>query len=118
MFGGAFGAGARYGVGVWAVRALGAGGGPWGTLAVNVVGGVLMGALAGAAATGTVGEPGRLALGAGLLGGFTTFSAFSLDVVLLFERGEWGAGLGYAVVSTVGAIGACAVGLAAARSVA
>ncbi len=116
MAGGALGAGARYGVGLWAVRSLGTW--PWGTFTVNLVGGLLMGLLAGAAAAGLAGEPGRLTLGVGLLGGFTTFSAFSLEVVALFERGAWGAGLGYAALSTVGAILACALGLAAARSVA
>lgn len=118
MTGGALGAGARYGVGLWAVRSFGAGAWPWGTLTVNVVGGLLMGALAGVAAAGLVGEPSRMALGAGLLGGFTTFSAFSLEVVLLIERGAWGAGLGYALLSTIGAVLACALGLAAVRSVA
>ena len=112
MTGGALGAGARYGVGLWAARSLGAW--PWGTLTVNLIGGLLMGALAGAAAS----ETGRLALGVGLLGGFTTFSAFSLEVVAMLERGAWGPGLGYALLSTLGAVAACAVGLAAARSVA
>lgn len=63
---------------------------PWATLAVNAIGSVLMGVLAGwltfRAAGG--GEQMRLLLGVGLLGGFTTFSAFSLEMVLLIERGQ------------------------------
>ncbi len=84
--GGALGASARYLTGIAAVRVMGHGF-PWGTLTVNVVGSLLMGGLvvmlAHLNAT-------RLApfLMTGLLGGFTTFSAFSLDVVTLFERGQ------------------------------
>ena len=111
MTGGAVGAGARFGVSRW----LGAGAWPWATLAANLSGGLLMGLLAGALMAREA-ESARLALGVGLLGGFTTFSAFSLEVVALLERGAWGAGLGYALASVLGAVAACALGLAAARS--
>lgn len=117
MAGGAVGAGARYGVS----RTLPAspGGWPWGTFAVNLSGGVLMGVLAGALLMrGTSADPARLALGVGALGGFTTFSAFSVEVVALLERGQWGTGLAYALASTIGAIAACALGLAAVRGLA
>ena len=74
--GGALGAVARYGVGIGAARLLGLAF-PWGTLLVNVVGGLAMGLLA--ARVGPEQETLRLALGVGVLGGFTTLSAFSLE---------------------------------------
>ncbi len=79
--GGAAGAVLRYLVSVQALAWFGAGF-PWGTLAVNLAGSAAIGALAG---IGLQGEA-RLLLVAGLLGGFTTFSAFSLEVLLLWER--------------------------------
>ena len=113
MTGGAVGAGARWGVSRWLPAS--PGGWPWGTLAANLSGGLLMGLLAGAL-MGRDAEPARLALGVGALGGFTTFSAFSLEVVGLVERGQWGVGLGYALASAIGAVVACALGLVAGRS--
>ncbi len=63
---------------------------PWATLACNAIGSLLMGVLAGFLARhGQGGEQVRLLLGVGLLGGFTTFSAFSLELTLLMERGQW-----------------------------
>lgn len=118
MTGGALGAGARYGVGEWAVRTFGTGGWPAGTFVVNLSGGLLMGLLAGWIAGAVAGEPARLFVGVGVLGGFTTFSAYSIEVVSLIERGQWGAGLGYALASVVGSVAACALGLVAARSLA
>ena len=115
MAGGAVGAGARWGVSrLWPAAP---GAWPWATLAVNLSGGLLIGVLAGAL-LGRGAEPARLALGVGALGGFTTFSTFSLEVVALLERGAWGAGLGYALASTAGAVLACALGLIAGRSLA
>ena len=81
--GGALGSLARYGVGLAAARWLGLGF-PWGTLTVNIIGGLAMGLLA--ARTGPGDEALRLLLGVGLLGGFTTFSAFSLETVRLLEQ--------------------------------
>lgn len=118
MTGGALGAGARYGVGLWAVRLAGADGWPLGTLVANVGGGLAMGMLAGLAAQVAVGESARLFVGVGLLGGFTTFSAFSLEVFALIERGQWASGLGYALVSVIGAVAALALGYAATRALA
>ena len=92
--GSAVGAGARYLV----ARALVSPDLPLGTLSVNVVGGLLMGLLAGWLARVSAGEPARLLLGVGVLGGFTTFSAFSLDVVTLMERGDIALALGYVLV--------------------
>ena len=105
--GGALGAVARYGVGVGAARWLGLGF-PWGTLAVNVVGGFAMGWLA--ARVGPEQEALRLALGVGVLGGFTTFSAFSLETVRLMEHQPGLAAL-YAAASVVLSVGACWLGL-------
>jgi CrcB protein len=84
--GGALGASARYLTGVAAVRVMGHGF-PWGTLMVNVAGSFLMGVLVVVLAHLNAT---RLApfLMTGVLGGFTTFSAFSLDVMTLFERGQ------------------------------
>lgn len=107
----------RHGVNVAAVRTLGPGF-PWSTLAVNVMGSFLMGALAGSFAL-RVGEgwtqAARLFLATGILGGFTTFSAFSLDSVLLWERGEAGLAALYALASVVLSVGALLLGLALVR---
>ena len=94
MLVGAIGAGLRYGVGLAAVRRLGAGF-PWGTLLVNLAGG----------------------LGAGLLlGGFTTFSAFSAETAYMLQRGDFGlAGL-YTLVSVAGALALLFAGLWLARA--
>jgi CrcB protein len=110
--GGAVGAVARYGVGVWSLRRFG-GGWPVGTLAVNVVGGLLMGALAGwlALRGGEGAERWRLLLGVGVLGGFTTFSAFSLETALLLERGRWSAACLYMAASVVLSVAALFAGL-------
>lgn len=118
MLGGAFGAGARHLVGRATLTLLGPNF-PWGTLAVNLLGGLAMGVLAGGLLRfGEHGEQWRLLLGVGVLGGFTTFSAFSLDVMLMLERGEWSVALGYVLASVVGSIAALALGLGVARAVA
>ena len=92
---------------------------PWGTLTVNIAGSFLMGALAGWLAF-KAGEgwshPLRLFLTTGVLGGFTTFSAFSLDAVALWERGDIGLAMAYVVASLVLSIGGLAAGLMLARS--
>ncbi|MEZ5958047.1 MAG: fluoride efflux transporter CrcB [Hyphomonadaceae bacterium] len=109
--GGALGAVARYGVGLGAARWLGLAF-PWGTLAVNIVGGFAMGWLA--ARVGPEQEALRLALGVGVLGGFTTFSAFSLETVRLMEHQPGLAAL-YAAASVVVSVGACWLGLSLGR---
>lgn len=89
---------------------------PWGTLAVNIVGGLVIGALTGLAASRLdLSAELRLFLVTGILGGFTTFSAFSLEVVLMIERHQWTAATAYAVASVVGSVGAALVGLWIAR---
>ncbi|MDX2274901.1 MAG: fluoride efflux transporter CrcB [Hyphomonadaceae bacterium] len=105
--GGAIGSAGRYGVGLAAARLFGLGF-PWGTLIVNIVGGFAMGVLA--ARVGPEQENLRLLLGVGVLGGFTTFSAFSLDAVRLMER-EPGNALFYVLASLILSIGACWAGL-------
>ena len=115
MIGGAFGAGARHLTGAAMLRLAGPGW-PWGTLTVNLVGGFLMGMLAGwLARHGSGGDNARLLLGVGVLGGFTTFSAFSLEVVLMLERGElWPAGA-YVAASVIGSVAALMAGLSLVR---
>jgi CrcB protein len=117
MAGGAVGAALRYQLGRMASALLGTAL-PWGTLIANLAGGLAMGVLAGWLARSHAAEPWRLLLGVGVLGGFTTFSAFSLETFQMIERGQAGLALGYILLSVVGAIGALALGLFAVRSVA
>jgi len=114
MAGGAVGAGARHLFGRWTLHAFGPDY-PWGTLGVNLIGGLLMGLLAGTLLRVQAGEPARLLLGVGVLGGFTTFSAFSLDVANMIERGALIGAAGYVAVSVVGAVVALFAGLSVAR---
>ncbi|WP_293881570.1 fluoride efflux transporter CrcB [Sphingomonas sp.] len=115
MIGGAVGAGARYLASSAAVRAIGVQF-PWGTLAINIVGGFLMGVLVAALSRfGDDGEPWRLFLGVGVLGGFTTFSAFSLETWSLIERGQAFPAIGYIAASVIGSIAALALGLTLVR---
>src|ERR1043166_1836159 len=89
--GGAFGTGARYLLALWITSKAGDGF-PLGTLAVNVIGSFVMGFLAQFVASHEVGETTRLALTTGVLGGFTTYSAFNQETLRLFELGSWGTG--------------------------
>ena len=116
MLGGALGAGARYGVG----RAVPvpASGFPVATLGVNVAGGLLMGLLVSVLARVSAGESWRLFLAVGVLGGFTTFSAFSLDVVTLMQRGQLAAASAYIALSVLGSVAALVAGLALVRATA
>jgi len=116
FLGGGLGAVLRHLATVAAARALGPAF-PWGTLGVNAVGGLAMGLLAAWITSRPGTEPARLFLGTGLLGGFTTFSAFSLDALILWERGEAGLAAAYVVGSMALALGGCALGLAIGRSV-
>ena len=120
MAGGAVGSALRYLIGRLAVQIIPGASWPWGTFAANVVGGFAMGLLAGwlARFNTSAGEPIRLLLAVGLLGGFTTFSSFSLETVLMMERGQMGVALAYVVLSVIGAVGALAGGLAFMRSIA
>ena len=90
---------------------------PWATLAVNAVGSVLMGFLAGwlVRQGSAESEQLRLLLGVGLLGGFTTFSAFSLEMVMLIERGQYGFAALYAILSFALGVSGLMFGLAIMR---
>ncbi|WP_294326964.1 CrcB family protein [uncultured Sphingomonas sp.] len=117
MAGGAIGAGLRHLFGRWALTTFGPDY-PWGTLGVNLIGGLAMGLLVGVLARSGGNEQLRLALGVGVLGGFTTFSAFSLDMVTMIERGEAAGAIGYALLSVVGAALALFAGLQLTRGAA
>ena len=115
MLGGAIGSAGRYGVGRLTLAQFGPGY-PWGTLIVNLSGGLLMGVLAGILARiSDGGEAWRVLIGIGLLGGFTTFSAFSLDAALMIERGQIASAAFYALVSVIGSVLALFIGLALVR---
>jgi fluoride exporter len=115
--GGGIGAGARHLVNVAFGRWLGPGF-PWSTLAVNVIGSFLMGVLITSFALRFQGSlEARTLLATGILGGFTTFSAFSLDFANLAERGQWGLAASYAGGSVLASILALFVGLWWARAV-
>jgi CrcB protein len=100
--GGGVGAAARYHVGLWAA-ARGAGF-PWGTLAINLVGSFLLAVLAQAALAGRVSEPVQLALGVGVLGGFTTYSTFNLEVLELLRAGTHGRAVAYLAATVAGGL--------------
>lgn len=85
---------------------------PWGTLSVNIVGSFAMGALIEIMAlVWSTGNDMRAFLVVGVLGGFTTFSTFSLDVVTLFERGQSMAAAGYVAASVIAAVAGLVAGL-------
>lgn len=117
MAGGAVGAALRFHASLLALR-MGHTGFPAATLGVNVIGGLFMGVLAALVYREIVGEPVRLFVGVGLLGGFTTFSAFSLELFQMIERGQAGVAFGYAAVSVALALAALATGFAVTRGMA
>lgn len=113
--GGGAGAALRHLVSLGALRALGPNW-PWGTMTVNIVGSLLMGFLtAWLAFRVDGGRELRLLLGTGLLGGFTTFSAFSLETALMIERREWTAAAAYSALSVALCVAALFAGLLVAR---
>ena len=114
--GGALGTGARYLTQTLALRWLGPDF-PYGTLIVNLVGSLLIGIIQ---QVGLVGSPAsdtaRLALTAGVLGGFTTYSAFSYETVALMAGGHWGRSLLNVALTTLGCLLACALGFGVGRA--
>ncbi|WP_274427149.1 fluoride efflux transporter CrcB [Chelativorans sp. YIM 93263] len=115
--GGALGAGLRHLSVSAAGRAFGLAF-PWGTLAVNIAGSFIMGLFIEALARRLgASQEVRLFVATGILGGFTTFSAFSLDVAILWERGALAPAAAYVAASVAGAILALFAGLWLARSV-
>lgn len=113
--GGASGSLARYALGLWARAAVP--GFPVATLSVNVVGGFFIGLLFAATAdNGAVPDWLRTGLITGVLGGFTTFSAFSLETLLLWREGNAGLALANIALNLLLSLGGCALGLWLARS--
>jgi CrcB protein len=116
--GGAAGAVLRYLAGGQTLRLFGPGS-PYGTFLVNVLGGLAMGALVTFLALrgGADQERWRLLLGVGALGGFTTFSAFSLEMALMIERREWPQAFAYSTLSVVVSVAALFAGMLLVRRV-
>ncbi len=113
--GGAIGAAGRYLTGLWALRYFGFGF-PWGTLIVNVVGSFLMGLLVAYILwRGAESDALRVFLATGVLGGFTTFSAFALDFTVLMERRELASALAYLFANVGLSLAAIFAGLAMMR---
>jgi len=113
--GGGIGAALRHGINLTAFRFFGTAF-PYGTLFINVVGSLAMGLIAEYfALKSQLPQHWRLFLTTGILGGFTTFSAFSLEAALLYERGQIASAAIYVVASVVLAIGALFAGLAIVR---
>lgn len=115
-FGGAIGAALRFLTGVGLLRLTGPQDFPLAIIAVNVIGSFLMGAFVVAAAHRGLTHLSPFVM-TGVLGGFTTFSAFSLETVTLFERGEPGAAVLYVALSVGLSIAALVLGLVLARGV-
>lgn len=115
--GGAIGAAGRYGVNIMTPRLLGQDF-PWGTLVVNITGSFIMGVLiAVMAERWSASQEMRVFLTTGILGGFTTFSAFSLDFATLYERKQHGLAFAYAGSSVAVSLLAIFAGLYLARTV-
>jgi CrcB protein len=115
FIGGGLGSTFRHIINVVSARYIGTGF-PYGTFIINITGSTVMGLIAGYLAfKGEASQPWRLFLMTGVLGGYTTFSAFSLDAALLYERGEIGLALFYVLGSVVFSIAGLFAGLALVR---
>ena len=115
FLGGGLGSVARFVVGTVALERYGAAF-PYGTLAVNLLGSALLAALVHVSlATSAVSADLRIALATGVLGGFTTYSAFSQETFAYLQDGAWGIGAAYVAVTLVGCLLACLVGQGVAR---
>ena len=113
-FGGALGASARYLTGIGIVRLLGHTGFPLGIVTVNIIGSFLMGAFITLAAQRGLTHLSPL-VATGFLGGFTTFSSFSLEAVTLWERGDNVLALLYVLLSVFLSVAALLAGMLAVR---
>jgi CrcB protein len=115
--GGAIGASLRHLVNLGSLRLMGPGY-PWGTIAVNIIGSFAMGVFIELLARRfNASNELKLFVATGILGGFTTFSAFSLDFAVLWERSAALPALAYAIASVAGSILAIFLGLWLARAV-
>lgn len=115
FFGGGLGATLRHLINLTCARFMGTGF-PWGTFIINITGSTVMGLIAGYLAfKGEASQPWRLFLMTGILGGYTTFSAYSLDAALLYERGELTLAATYVIGSVVLSIAGLFGGLALVR---
>lgn len=118
FLGGGLGATLRHSVNVLCARCMPPGF-PWGTFIINITGSTVMGLIAGYLAfKGEASQPWRLFLMTGILGGYTTFSAYSLDAALLYERGEIGLAALYVAGSVMLSIAGLFAGLALVRHLA
>lgn len=111
FLGGGIGSACRHGVNLLSARWFG-GEWPAGTLTINVLGSLLMGMIAAyAMSRGSLSPHLKLLLMTGLLGGFTTFSAFSLEIVQLFQRGQTASAVAYATLSVLAGVAAILLGM-------
>jgi len=118
ILGAGLGGGIRHGINVAVTRLLPGFGFPLATLIINVLGSFLMGVLVESfALRGAAGHPARLFLTTGVLGGFTTFSTFSLDAISLYHRGEPAVAALYVAVSVAGGLLGLVAGMALMRTV-
>jgi CrcB protein len=116
FLGGGIGAALRHGINLAVARLVGTAF-PYGTLMINITGSFIMGLVAAYFAfKGDASQHWRLFLTTGILGGYTTFSAFSLDAALLYERGEIGLAALYVVASVAISIAGLFAGLALVRN--
>jgi CrcB protein len=116
FLGGGLGAAIRHGINLAVVRIFGLGF-PYSTLLINITGSAIMGmAVAYFATIGEASQHWRLFLTTGILGGYTTFSTFSLDAALLYERGEVGAAAFYVLASVILSIAGLFAGMALVRN--
>lgn len=118
FLGGGLGSMARYGLSVFGMRLVGQGF-PWPTLLINIAGSAFMGLLTGwLAVQGNAPQALRLFIATGILGGFTTFSTFSLETVLLYERGQAGLAVAYVAASVAVGVAALFIAMRLARGMA
>jgi CrcB protein len=115
MIAGALGTGARYLVGQWAASALGTTY-PYGTMIVNLAGCLALGAVVQLASAGSLSPEMRVAIGVGFLGGFTTYSSFNQETLMLMTSGATAAALLNIAVTLIGGLVAGLLGVAIGRA--